>query len=394
MSFKSFTKTRLNSSQHPNQAPELLLYSSAHSRLDHIVREEASNGSESHLKHYIGVYDPQSNNLHLIPANNLVLRSTLRSTRKEREDEDDTEAANTMSARSRLGLAFGTKKSQKAIHAMTANAIQPSPSKNRNTSVGENESLDAVAAAVMSSMPSTAAISTREEMQAQIDEGKPRPKANLQAETPAEVYAVEDLVGGESVLANIGVKEWIDIIQAGRDIQTKSVFVSRRLQATIKSGDVRRVKILKYILLLVEWFKALKAKGKGGWRVPKFEDMGSLEESWGSDIVKGLDRRFAEAHTLNTWHQDNLIIHILALAIVFDNFATDTSDMRADLKLEVKDVGRYYKELGCVVAAPTEIERNNLGFTKTEAGSHRIAKLRLPLVFPKMRIPASARRKK
>lgn len=72
----------------------------------------------------------------------------------------------------------------------------------------------------------------------------------------------------------------------------------------------------------------------------------------------------------------------------------DTHDIREDLKIERTDVQRYFRELGSVVAQPTEIERAKLKITQAEAVGHRIARLRLPLVFPKMRVPMAGKRKR
>lgn len=300
-----------------------------------------------------------------------------------------------LSARSKLGLAFGTKKSQKAIRALSANAIQASPSKPKSqASSDKGRQLDPVASAVVSSMAeSTASMPTREEMQAEIDEGKPCPKPNMQASTPAEVYPLEQLVGGVNVLGAMGVKDWIDTTRAGGDVQVKSRFVAKRLPAMVQSDDVKKVKALRYLLLLIEWFVGLKPGAKHGKRLPKPEEMGPLVAAYGSETVSNVARRFADGNQLNKWHIDNVITHILALAISLHNFACDTHDLREDLKLEAKDVGRYFVELGCYVARPTDAERAVLKVTKAEAASHRIAKLKLPLVFPKIRAPVAAKRR-
>ena len=55
---------------------------------------------------------------------------------------------------------------------------------------------------------------------------------------------------------------------------------------------------------------------------------------------------------------------------------------------------KYFQELGCAVAPPTETERAKLKITKAEGVGHRIARLRLPLVFPKMKVPIARKRKK
>ena len=53
---------------------------------------------------------------------------------------------------------------------------------------------------------------------------------------------------------------------------------------------------------------------------------------------------------------------------------------------------QYFRELGCKVEVPTESERMKMKIIKAEAPVHRLAKLRLPLDFPKNRkIPLKRR---
>ena len=234
---------------------------------------------------------------------------------------------------------------------------------------------------------------TREEMQAEIDEAKPRPKPNMQASTPAEVYPIEQLVGGANVLAAMGVKEWIEKVKAREDVQLKSRYVARKLAATVQSGDVKKLKTMRYLLLLVEWFAALKPSSKVGKRVPKLEEMEDLFAAYGREIVTGVARRFADGFILNKWHVDNVITHILAIAVTLDNFVLDTNDIREDLKLEHKDVSKYFAELGCVLARPSDAERGALDIMKAEAQNHSIARLKLPLSFPKTRMGTAKKRR-
>lgn len=292
----SYTKTRHGVSVPSSTTPELLLHSSAHPKLDYTAREEFSNGSESHLKRYIGVYDPEIGKLQLVQARRMVIRSTLRPSDSDNNDSDsDKDAPKNLSARSNLGLAFGTKKSQKAIRALTNNAIKASPTKSKSQISETGRALDPLAAAVVSSMAHyTSSMPTREQMQADIDENKPIPKPNLAAETPAQVYPVEQLVGGINVLKSINVQALMDKVKAGEDVQTRSLFVSNRLRAVVQSGDVKRVRTLRYLLLLLDWRRGLKVGVKKVKRVPKDEDMGSLIEQYGSEVVRGVGKRFAD----------------------------------------------------------------------------------------------------
>lgn len=296
LSMKPYAKTRQDAST-PSLGPsELLLHSSAHPRLDYVACEEPSNRSESHLNHYIGIYDPETRKLQLVQTRKMVIRRTLRSSGNgERGGDRESDGTNKLSARSNLGLAFGTKKSQKAIRALTTNAIKASPTRSRSQTSGTSRALDPLASAVVSSMAQfTASMPTREQMQADIDETKPIPKPNLAAETPAEVYPVEQLIGGINVLRNMNVQELIDKVNAGDDVQTKSLFVSKRLRAIVQSADVKRVRTLRYLLLLLEWHKGLKVGRKGIKRMPKDEEMGHLMEQYGSEVVQGIGRRFAD----------------------------------------------------------------------------------------------------
>jgi len=55
-------------------------------------------------------------------------------------------------------------------------------------------------------------------------------------------------------------------------------------------------------------------------------------------------------------------------------------------------MSQYFQELGCKVAAPTEKERAELRIpNKALAAQRRIARLKLPLEFPKTRVPVRRR---
>ena len=55
-------------------------------------------------------------------------------------------------------------------------------------------------------------------------------------------------------------------------------------------------------------------------------------------------------------------------------------------------IKQYFSELGCRVTAPTQTEQTKWKLTKAESANHFIAKLRLPLVFPKIGGPRKPRR--
>ena len=366
------------SSQSPSSS--LLLHSSPHPKLDYTAQEEPS-----HLRHYLAVFDPASSTLQLVPSKKLIVRSTTRPIPQSTSNNDTPKSSQPKYlARNELGLAFGTKKSQKAIRSLTHNAISPSKKFTKSNA--------ALADAVVSNMAADGL--TREAMQKEADEAKPRPKANLDATTPKEVYTIEDLVGGKETLRMVGGKDWVDTIASGGEIRVKSRFVASRVSAVIKAGDFKKLKGLRYLLLLIEWYQALKPATKGGgknsMKIPKEPELSEALPNWNQSLLSSVSRRFLSPHMppgiLNTHSITLLITTIFALTLCIDNQTTDTSNIKDDLKLEQKQVNALFSELGATVAAPTEAERLRLGIQKSEAKSHMTARLRLPLVWPKLRV--------
>ncbi len=140
---------------------------------------------------------------------------------------------------------------------------------------------------------STGSMLTREEMQSAADEGKPRPTHNLDAETPADVYPLEELVGMRN-LRLLTVKEWQDKVETGEGIETKSRFVSGRVRQVVQVGDVKKLKTLRYLLLLLDWFRCLKPGMKGVKKLPMKEEVRAAVEGVGSELLDGVRKRFAE----------------------------------------------------------------------------------------------------
>jgi DNA-directed RNA polymerase I subunit RPA49 len=97
---------------------------------------------------------------------------------------------------------------------------------------------------------------------------------------------------------------------------------------------------------------------------------------------------------LTKWYIDKLILHICTLTLIVDNFSTDVYDIREDLRLDNRQISSYFSELGARITTPTETERLGKlgGIPKSEASIHKMAKLKLPLEFPKQRIMRAKKR--
>jgi DNA-directed RNA polymerase I subunit RPA49 len=270
--------------------------------------------------------------------------------REERERIAAVKASMT-AKRHALAAEFGSKKSRKAIQDMAENAI--TQGRAQGAKAGTKD--EAVASAVLQNMSTTTSgMPTKEAIAAAVDASKPRPVANLAAEYPSEVYPVDTIVG-KDLLAIIPIKDWVDAAEAGQAVNVHSQFVAKRIFKLAKAKELQKLKILRFILLCVNFNAALKSKGRGPKTVPpKDKLLAEMGENAPGPVVDAIRRRFASEYVssyslisvytdkartndMTRWHIDNLMTHIAAAALIVDNFEVDVNDLRDDLKLENKE---------------------------------------------------------
>lgn len=283
-----------------------------------------------------------------------------------------------------LGQLFGTKKAQKAIASMADNAIGPSKAERP-----DGTRLNATNAAVMAYMAdATEGMTTREELQEQADASKPRPKANLSATDVKDVYTSDSLMGVDT-LKHVPVIDWEQSLQAGKEIVVSSRHVARRIQS--HASNVEKLRILRYLLLLIEFHNAARPLRGGARALPKRDSLKAAMSGVPEAVVEGIKRRFAVAGSMPRFQVDLLITHVCALACLVDNYEVDMFDLKEDLNLEGKDMAKYFREIGAKVGAISEGQRRALKLDKAAAAQRRVAKLKVPLDFPRVSYGRKAR---
>lgn len=202
----------------------------------------------------------------------------------------DANAARTYAQqREDLGLAFGTRKARKALAARYENAITTGA--DREKVAGK---LDTLENAVMDSVKdASAAMPEKQELRDSILASKPIPRPNLHAQKIEDAYPLAILVPSAEMRA-LAVKDWQDAVESGEPVQTSSRFVARRLAAVTKTEDVPKLKALKYLLLLLEFYGALQP-GRGGKKVPPKDKLKLKLPDWPDALVDSVRRRFAES---------------------------------------------------------------------------------------------------
>ncbi|KAK2804107.1 hypothetical protein FQN50_006735 [Emmonsiellopsis sp. PD_5] len=379
---------------------ELLLQSSAHPKID-FVGKEGENELDTLWNHYAAVYDPDAGTLQLVEVRKMTKTN--------------------WAQRTALTEAFGTKQSRKAVQSLAENALLSS-----STAPGTTPS--AAESALLSSIPSDAqsASSAQKTAQAEIQAAKPLPQPNLSATHPSQVYAIDTLVpNGLATLRNLPVQDWQDAIAASEPVISTSRFVAHRVESVVRSGNKTQLQLLRLIGILIEFSRCLKSSrgGPGGAsatsgakKLPPREDLRRILSGGGSSsastststsasakphflpdtFLDALRRKFVPQGSFLS-KTDITLLHttICALSLhippasgagfASNELSTDPADLRDDLRLDFQTICQYFRELGCKVDKPREGEFVRWGIkSKVEAGARRVAKLRVPVEFPKV----------
>ncbi|KAF1986011.1 RNA polymerase I associated factor, A49-like protein [Aulographum hederae CBS 113979] len=356
----------------------LFLHSSEHPILDYVARAPQDNSCNQHRKHYIAVYDPETNKLDFHHTQLLELKAIPRMTQEEIDEEQEAEKNRTSraAAREALGLAFGTKKAKKNIGSVTENAITSG-----EITSGLNKD-DLVEAAVLKQVEETTKdMPTKEDLQATADDTKPRPKPNLGAIKFSDVYTAKDVIG-EEILALISVKPWLEVVEKKENIKLPFRFIAHRMTSLAQKKEIRRLKVLRYLHMLLSFNQLLKPIGRtSGKKLPSRKDI-RIKAEMPDAIADGVIRKFCDGKEMTKWHVDYLMTHICVFALIVDDFETDIKDLQEDLRLDQKQMTQYFQEVGARVSALPASVLKARGMSKEKGAAHRIAKLRLPLDFP------------
>jgi DNA-directed RNA polymerase I subunit RPA49 len=386
------TYSRSTAKRSKSGANDLLLHSSSHRAVDYTAREDkpAVGAGQPLLKHYIGLYDQASGQLQLVEAKKMVIRGSVRAQQAAEEDMESRKLKQVRSAQSTfvrteanlsqtmmnlkadLGQTFGTKKAKKALAAMTENAISP-----RKAQGGDApQALDASDKALMASIKDvTMSVTTREELQNAMDSAKPVPRGNYDAEEIQDVYKPEELIGRD-ILELIQVNDWSEAVKNNEDIQLRSRFVAHRINR-IGSGEspVLRLRVLRYLyFLMLLYLTSKKGRERGTKEALKKDKLSEEMSPAPPPVVEAIRRRFTDNGIMRKQHVDLLATHCCAFACILDNFETNTWDLKEDLRLEQKQMNQYFMEIGATIKR-----------VKAEGRTDCVAKLKLPLEFPKIR---------
>ncbi|KAF2861943.1 hypothetical protein K470DRAFT_256479 [Piedraia hortae CBS 480.64] len=330
-----------------------ILHTSSHPRLDYTAHPTP----DPHLKHYMVLHNPKTLTTQIRPIEKLTLRAH---TRKASLPTAITR--NPKSQREALGLEFGTKKAQKALLDKSRNAIT-------------------------STAPQPEILASLDELdpppnQAEIQlNAKPIPKPNPAATRVEDAYPFGELIPPQ-VAKQLSTEKWVKSVHGGEEIKFHHRYPAKHVVAVVRSGDDERLLALRYLHLLLSFHDTLT--GRMPKKIPKREVLlKKLGEEFSPQAIEGVRNRFAVGGELPKWNFEKLRIWICALALRAEGFVVWTGELRDDLRVSDEEITKFFRELGCKVAAPTLKELGEVGLSKAQGLGMRVARLRVPLVFPK-----------
>ncbi|KAL7626191.1 DNA-directed RNA polymerase I subunit rpa49 [Parahypoxylon ruwenzoriense] len=379
--FQAYTKVQPAGSKRSKKAdphaPNLLLHSSSHSKLDYTAKEDGPGGRESHLKHYIGIFDPRTGQLSVVEAKKMAVRGVVRAQKPPEDNTTEGETSKTtMELRNDLGEAFGTKKAKKALAAITENAI--APEKAISDADGNPQKLSSSSLALMESIKDvTIGMASKEDLQAAADAAKPVPPGNFDAQEIQDVYTSEDLIGGE-ILNAVPIRDWQEQLKKGANKAMPNAFIASRLTAVGEGPNpVHRLRTLRYLDFLIRFIKSARpGKERGTKRIPPRDKLREILKPAPEPVVENIRRKFSSNGEMRKFHTDLVCTYCCALAAILSNYNFETSKIRYDLGLDEKQFGQYFREIGGKVKVAKGAEK----------GTHlQVAVLALPLEFPKVR---------
>lgn len=277
-----------------------------------------------------------------------------------------------------LGRLFGTKKAKKAIAEKARNeVIMPAV----NTD-GSPRKLDSATNATLDEIGEAGAnMATREELQAAVDASKPVPKANLDAEDIQGVYDPVALIGRDT-LNSLPFKDWQESIESGEGVSVSSRYVASRVNDVARGPNrTSRLRLLRYIYYLIVFYASATRKG----RTRKAARKKDFCEVTGASpqVASHIHNKFSERGEINSFHDALILTHLFAFASIIDNFELETQHLREDLGIDHEKFAQHFSEIGGRV-----VQAKERGTGKTM----RVARLTLPLQFPKQRRVRQRRR--
>ncbi|KAI9354539.1 RNA polymerase I associated factor, A49-like protein [Zopfochytrium polystomum] len=324
-----------------------------------LVELTAQSLDDCPVKYAVAVRRKGEDTLTVVPAEAFRFSTVVKS---QKDFQSALIGSKNLSARDSLGEAFGTAKRRQAIRSIARNQV------NANA-------LQSVQGFLSKKLDETAVSApTPESLKALADVNRPIPPFDMQAESPADVYKIQDIVPDAYLkllnvkrFATVKSKEELKQLIGGPE---EFFWVTERIFLHLQTGrpDESYLKRLLFLNLMVELFKTRKFKD---YTTRPFQEVREYllaqftTIKWDGKINKiGMPERL----------KDKLLGYLMCLALILEDYQLNIDHFTKEIALKATAVDRIARELGC------KIETRSINGVL-----RRMAVLSVPLKFPEVR---------
>ncbi|KAJ3283077.1 DNA-directed RNA polymerase I subunit rpa49 [Borealophlyctis nickersoniae] len=326
-------------------------------------------------RYVVGIVDKTAGTLTLAPSEFFRMSTTIK-TLKHHESKQIGEK--NLTARNILGEAFGTKKRKQMIKALERNQVDVG---------GLQDAVQDITAEIDEKIAAKADGEEGAKVAPTWDqrdwEDRGIPKYNVSAQTPMEVYNIDDIISpAEFKAINIShiqkIKFKEELKTALADVDPPSWLWEQFHTALQSKHETKRIKTLMYLGWLFKLFR-LKDKDVGSPKGLAFH-LGAPElvaENMRGRFTEFKEDRGVMKYRLPARLRDKVLSYALVLCLLVNDCRFDVTHIASDLSIPATRVTKIAKELACKVEAVPKTEGGTQGMKR--------AKLVVPVVFPEKR---------
>lgn len=335
--------------------------------------------SEQH-DYLVAFYDKKSRSVQLfrspvIPASVISKERALRKGPKVR-----LRGLRSMEQRTALGREFGTKKAKAAITNLDRNRIDSSRLQEMEVNIVDHIKFSASEAPEVVTMVDSAVAN------------KVTPSANALATKVEDIYTLQSIIPSaewKSIRVHPIMEEADVDVRLEMLSYSKSTFVNKRLSSFVSRGSTQKVQMLYYASLLFGVYANRRSSNKDSL-------LGKLENKPSEVLIDGVLDRFTAVRTtgygkakersfvIDPFHEDKLLCYLLTLILLIDNFTTEINPLANELNIKATRLSNLFRALGATIKPVSAALAENLGISKKNVSSYKIAVLKVPFKEPEL----------
>ncbi|XP_050417398.1 DNA-directed RNA polymerase I subunit RPA49 [Patella vulgata] len=313
-------------------------------------------------KYYVGVRNKRTGKMKVYDADLFNMIPQLNVTEKQEVKPQITSLSYTDKMKE-LTKAFGSTKRQRAVELSQRNAIQT----------------DVLDSAIGSAVDHAISQDNFKEITAKPstdDSNDCLPPHHAEVTSPEDIYKVEDIIGVREMEALTEIcRKFFDYkTDEFKNSEGYSTFIMNRLPILPLDEDRRwlKCKCLMYIHMLTTLYRK---------RANELREKDILPKEWPDKVKYSILQQFTlkiegdgtrkPVRCLSIRMKDKIILHILVLCLIVDNFTLEYSDIAKDLKIGATRMPLLLRSVGCQI----KVRVINKTSVKT---AHLIAPLQLP----------------